>query len=76
MSKNDPYLKDARAAVEAFDDGIMDLEAALKRIWELMEAAQSEGYLTSPYIDLTALIDDVKSPDAELEAEAFKSWKS
>ena len=76
MSKNDPYLKDARSVVEAFEDGIMPMEDALKRVWALMGKAVAAGFSPTAYITLTERCDDMAPADDELDAEVAEAWKS
>jgi len=75
--KADPYLKEARSAVEAFEAGIASMEAALKEVWELMGLAVKAGFSPTPYVILTERCDDMreKSSDGDLEAEVAESWK-
>jgi hypothetical protein len=78
LKKNDPYLPDATAAVEAFEAGIMSMEEALKRVWAAMAKAQRAALPVARYVALTERCDDMKEkePDAERDALVAKSWTS
>ncbi len=59
-SPADPFLPQARAAVEAFKADKLTAEQALETVWASMASAAKAGYASEPYVKLS---DAVTFPD-------------
>lgn len=78
MSKPDPYLPAAEAAVAEFKAGKLTAEKTMAAIWDAMKKASKELLDLDPYVKLTDSVTfgDEVEPDAERDAQIADTWRN
>lgn len=76
MSKSDPHLPAAEAAVEEFKAKKLTAEQAMSIIWESMRKAEKERRSLDPYVKLTDKVTFGEAePDPDQDAAIAATWR-